>query len=218
MDIEELADLSRVLIDRLVTTAAPPDVAEEVAGLVREATALLERHVPDGPRNLYERFGDTDDYLDLFRLNPVIGKLNPVAPRFEIEVSRDGPGWNGTEVTARTNLGLLYEGPMGMVHGGIIASLFDQFLSIANIDNGFGAFTGTLTVRYRNPCPLGVDLRFQCRTDRVEGRKVFAVGELYAAETLVAEAEGVFIQPSPERLAAIVADSEAAQGPPGRHR
>lgn len=212
MDIEELADLSRIFIDRLVTTDAPPEVLDRVAGLLREATAVLDHHVPDHPRNLYELFGETDDYLDLFRLNPVIGKLNPVAPRFEIEVSRDGPGLNGTEVTARTNLGLLYEGPMGMVHGGIIASLFDQFLSIANIDNGFGAFTGTLTIRYRNPCPLGVDLRFQCRTDRVEGRKVFAVGELYAAEELVAEGEGVFVQPSSERLAALVADKEHLEG------
>jgi acyl-coenzyme A thioesterase PaaI-like protein len=212
VDIERLADLSRTFIDRLVTTHAPPAALERVSQLLEEATGLLEEHVPDEPRNMYDGFGEEDDYLHLFRLNPVIGKLNPAAPRFEIVIEDGGPGLNGTEVVARTSLGLLYEGPIGMVHGGIIASLFDQFLSIANIDNGFGAFTGTLTIRYRRPCPLGVELRFQCRTDRVEGRKVFAAGELYADEVLVAEAEGVFIQPSAERLAEIVEERERLDG------
>jgi acyl-coenzyme A thioesterase PaaI-like protein len=211
MDVEQLADLSRTYIDRLVNTQAPVDDLERVAELIREATRLLEAHVPEGDRNMYDGFGEDDDYLDLFRLNPVIGKLNPVAPRFDIELSKDGPGLNGTEMTARTRLGLLYEGPIGMVHGGIIASLFDQFLSIANIDNGFGAFTGTLSIRYVRPCPLDTDLRFQCRTDRVEGRKVYAVGELYADDELVAEGEGLFIQPSETRLKELIGQTEPAE-------
>ncbi len=182
--------------------------------MIEEATDELDRFVPDGPRNMYEGLTVDGDYLELFRLNPVIGRMNPVAPRFELEVRTDGPGLNGTEVIARMTLGLLYEGPMGMVHGGIIASLFDQLLSIANIDNGFGAFTGTLTVRYRNPCPLDTPLTFRCRTDRVEGRKVFAVGELVVdGGTVAAEAEGVFIQPSVERLAEIMDEREQLDQP-----
>jgi acyl-coenzyme A thioesterase PaaI-like protein len=215
MDIEALADLSRAYIDTLVSTKAPPAALERAAILITDATNELASFVPDGPRNMYEGLTDDGDYLELFRLNPVIGRMNPVAPRFDFELRTDGPGLNGTEVIARTTLGLLYEGPMGMVHGGIIASLFDQFLSIANIDNGFGAFTGTLTVRYRNPCPLDVPIAFHCRTDRVEGRKVYAMGELTVGDgTLAAEAEGVFIQPSVERLAEIIEDRERVEGEP----
>jgi acyl-coenzyme A thioesterase PaaI-like protein len=211
VDVEDLADVSRSYIDRLVSAKAPPEVLERTAALIREATNELQAYVPEGLRNMYEGVTDDGDYLELFRLNPVIGRLNPVAPRFDFEVRHDGAGLNGAEVVARTTLGLLYEGPMGMVHGGIIASLFDQFLSIANIDNGFGAFTGTLTVRYRNPCPLDTPLTFRCRTDRVEGRKVFAVGELYVdRELLAAEADGVFIQPSMERLAEIMDERDQA--------
>lgn len=210
MDIEKLADLSRSYIDRLVNTDAPPHELDRAAALIREATEILDVHVPEGPRHTYDGV-EVGDYLHFFRLNPVIGKLNPVAPRFDLEVHRDGPGLNGTEVVATTRLGLLYEGPIGMVHGGIIASLFDQFLSIANIDNGFGAFTGTLSIRYRNPCPLDSDLRFQCRTDRIEGRKIWAVGELYAGDQLAAEAEGLFIQPSEERLKEIVEQIEQTE-------
>lgn len=209
MDVEDLADVSRAYIDRLVSAKAPPEVLERAAVLIREATNELDAWVPEGPRNMYEGLTVDGDYLELFRLNPVIGRMNPVAPRFELEVRTDGPGLNGTEVIARMALGLLYEGPMGMVHGGIIASLFDQLLSIANIDNGFGAFTGTLTVRYRQPCPLDIPITFRCRTDRVEGRKVFAVGELYIEDELVAaEAEGIFIQPPIERLAEIMDERE----------
>jgi acyl-coenzyme A thioesterase PaaI-like protein len=216
VDVEQLADISRRYIDRLVSTQAPEATLQQVAELVAQATALLDEHVPDGPRNMYEGFAGESDYLQLFRLNPVIGTLNPVAPRFDLSVSKTGQGLNGTEVEARTCLGLLYEGPVGMVHGGIIASLFDQFLSIANIDNGLGAFTGTLTIRYRQPCPLDVELRFACRTDRVEDRKVFATGELYAGDVLVAEAEGVFILPSERRLAELVEEQERLSGPSGR--
>jgi acyl-coenzyme A thioesterase PaaI-like protein len=215
MDVEQLADYSREYIDRLVTSKAPSDVLERAARLLREATDELAAYVPDGPRNMYEGFDgfdDEDGYLQLFRLNPVIGRLNPVAPRFDLEVRRDGSGLRGTEVIARTALGLLYEGPAGMVHGGIIASLFDQFLSIANIDNGFGAFTGTLTVRYLAPCPLETPLEFHCRTDRVEGRKVFAVGELLAAGAPVAEASGTFVEPSADRRAEILAEKQRLDG------
>jgi acyl-coenzyme A thioesterase PaaI-like protein len=209
VDLEGLADVSRAWIDRLVSAKAPPEVLERAAVLIAAAADELAPFVPEGPRNMYEGLTADGDYLELFRLNPVIGRLNPVAPRFDLEVRHDGPGLDGTEVIARTTLGLLYEGPMGMVHGGIIASLFDQFLSIANIDNGFGAFTGTLVIRYRQPCPLGVPLAFHCRTDRVEGRKVFAVGELVIEDDeLAAEAEGIFIQPSTARLAEIIEERE----------
>jgi acyl-coenzyme A thioesterase PaaI-like protein len=204
VEVEALADLSRTFIDRLVSTNAPPDALDRVAALLVEATSELDTYVPDGPRDMYEGFDEGDGYLHLFRLNPVIGRLNPIAPRFDFELRTDGAGLNGTEVIARTTLGILYEGPLGIVHGGIIASLFDQFLSIANIDNGLGAFTGTLAIRYRQPCPLDTPISFHCRTDRVEGRKVFAVGELRVGGQVVAEAEGVFIQPSVERLAEIL--------------
>ena len=83
--------------------------------LIREATNELASWVPDGPRNMYEGLTDDGDYLELFRLNPVIGRLNPVAPRFELEVRTDGPGLNGTEVIARMTLGSALRGADG--HG-----------------------------------------------------------------------------------------------------
>jgi acyl-coenzyme A thioesterase PaaI-like protein len=210
VDIQEVADRSRLYIDRLVMSKASGEDLAAVAALLDQATAILDAAVPDEPRNMYEGFAATGDYLDLFRLNPVIGKLNPVAPRFDIERREGvGDGYQGKEIEARTELGILYEGPIGMVHGGIIASLFDQFLAIANIHCGLGAFTGSLTITYRQPCPLEVPLRFVCRTDRVDGRKVYTSGELFAGETLVAEGSGIFILPSEARMAELIGERDA---------
>jgi acyl-coenzyme A thioesterase PaaI-like protein len=79
------------------------------------------------------------------------------------------------------------------VHGAIVAGAFDQVLALVNVLVGHPAMTGTLTIKYRRPTPLHEELRFVARTDRVEGRKVFASATLHAGETLVAESEGVFI-------------------------
>ena len=54
--------------------------------------------------------------------------------------------------------------------------------------------TGTLTVRYRRPTPLG-DLHGEAHIDRVEGVKTFVVGHLADAGGVTVEAEGVFILP-----------------------
>lgn len=195
-DQQALADLTRGLIDRLVRVDAAPDVAARVAALLGEAADHLEAE-PDA--HLGVSADDwRDDDLDVrafFRRNPVIGELNPLAPHLDIEVRRGGAGLNGVEVVARTHLGLAYEGPPGTVHGGVIASLFDQLLSFPNIENRTPGFTARLTVHYRRPCPLDTDLEFRLRTDRVEGRKIMAVGELWADGVLCAEADGLFVIP-----------------------
>jgi len=53
--------------------------------------------------------------------------------------------------------------------------------------------TCTLTIRYRKPTPLYTELRFEATIVRIEGRKIFTEGRVYAGELLTAEAEGLFI-------------------------
>ena len=90
----------------------------------------------------------------------------------------------------------VHEGPSGTVHGGWVASLLDQLLGTANIVAGVGAMTAELTIRYRKGTPIGVPLTMSARTDSVDGRKVFASGEIVADGVVTAEATGVFIRPS----------------------
>ena len=55
-------------------------------------------------------------------------------------------------------------------------------------------FTGTLTMRYRRGTPLG-PLHLEARIEREEGRKVFVVATISAAEGVTVDADGVFIEP-----------------------
>ena len=61
-----------------------------------------------------------------------------------------------------------YEGPPGLVHGGVVALLLDQILGGAADHAGVPGMTGTLTVRYRKGTRLG-PVRVTARVDRVEG-------------------------------------------------
>lgn len=62
------------------------------------------------------------------------------------------------------------------------------------------AFTGRLVVHYRAPTPLGRDLVCRAREVTRDGRKITMTGELHDGEVLVAEAEGLFVVISRERL------------------
>ncbi len=58
VDVEGLADLSRTLIDRLVSAKAPPDALARAAASITDATEEIDAYVPEGPRNIYEGFSD----------------------------------------------------------------------------------------------------------------------------------------------------------------
>jgi predicted thioesterase len=55
------------------------------------------------------------------------------------------------------------------------------------------AITGSITIRYRKPTPLGVELRFEATVDRVEGRKSFIKGRCLADGEVTADAEALFV-------------------------
>ena len=181
-----LADALRRVTDQIVLTAADQQRLDEAAALVEQAADLLAPDTPAWALSM-PSFEPDDDPHTYFPFSPQIGHFNPLAPPLSVWVE-------GETVHATGNLGAAYEGPPGCVHGGIIASLFDEILGVANITAGVGAMTGTLTIRYRKPTPLCTDLTLTARCDRIEGRKVFTSGTIHANGVLTAEAEGIFIR------------------------
>jgi acyl-coenzyme A thioesterase PaaI-like protein len=192
-ELRRLADAVRQVTDQVVRTHAAPSVLTEAARAVEQAVALLDPVSPPWVPSVPAAPLTATDPHRFFPFSPMVGWYSPLAPPLECEV-RDGT------VVAHAALGAAYEGPPGCVHGGVIAGLFDEVLGIANIAAGVGAMTGTLTIRYRSPTPLYADLVFEGRTDRIEGRKVFAVGTLRADDRLCVEAEGIFIQVDRQRF------------------
>jgi acyl-coenzyme A thioesterase PaaI-like protein len=197
-----LAAAMRLVIGRLVESNAPEaELAAAADGLERYAERLATH-----PRlRRLEGFAETataGDVAAFFDQSPVIGLSNPLAPPISVQQTGE------RSAEARAVFGAAYEGPPGSVHGGWVAAAFDEVLGYVQSLTGSPGFTGTLTVRYRNPTPLHTELRFEARVTGTERRKIFASGELYAGDVLTAEAEGIFISADRERFQALLAKRE----------
>jgi uncharacterized protein (TIGR00369 family) len=64
-----------------------------------------------------------------------------------------------------------FEGPVGYVHGGIIATLLDEAMSKAVRARGFTAMTRHMEVDYLRPIPSGSSIRLEGHITHNEGRK-----------------------------------------------
>lgn len=120
--------------------------------------------------------------------NAVVGLRNPVAPPLTITRERTG------RASADATLGAAYEGPPGMVHGGVIALLLDQVAGEAASAGGRPGMTGSLTLHYRRPTALG-PVHVEAQTVRSEGHKTWIEGHLATPDGVTAECEGLFILP-----------------------
>jgi len=91
------------------------------------------------------------------------------------------------------------EGPPARVHGGYVAGLFDDVLSgVPSLVDAGPVVTGRLSIRYRHPTPLDVDLRFEARVVRHSGRRLVARACCLApradgGQEVTAEAEALFV-------------------------
>ncbi|MDQ1520672.1 MAG: hypothetical protein QOI55_1745 [Actinomycetota bacterium] len=184
----QLAEAMRELIDAVMVSHAVDD--DELVGVAEEVRRLAFRLSGGAARTEAPGYRPRShgDYLPR---SPIVGEASPLSPRIDWDAVDD-------HVEARGTFTAAYEGPPGFVHGGMIALAFDEMLGIANIVGGHPGMTGTLTVRYRRPTPLYRELWFKAWVERVEGRRIISKGEVWAGDTMCAEAEGIFIQPRPE--------------------
>jgi acyl-coenzyme A thioesterase PaaI-like protein len=210
VEMRRLADSMRIIMERLVATAAPTDTIIEVADQLARAASVLD----DWPHGtLYEGFAEAanagGDAHGMFEHSPFIGRANPLAPPIRL-LDIDGV------VHGQVIFGSAYEGPPGCVHGGYIAGAFDELLGATQSLSGHPGMTGRLTVSYRSPTPLHAELHLVGELTKIEGRKIFTYGRLFAAEgdgtqRLCAEAEGLFIGIDFGRFADLKAQREVAE-------
>lgn len=180
---EGLAGDVRALVDATVRTQVNDDDVAAAREHIAAATALLRREQLPGAFGI--RFSATAGKRNWG--NAVVGLRNPVAPPMYLS-------YDGEKVTGTVDLGAAYEGPAGVVHGGILAALLDQALGSAAENAGFPGMTGTLNIRYRQATVLG-PVTVRAWLDRVEGIKSFATGTVSTADGITVEADGVFILP-----------------------
>jgi acyl-coenzyme A thioesterase PaaI-like protein len=167
-------------MQRLVATEAPDDQLAATATQLEALAATL------GPHQLETRFAGTSGA----ETHPITGPWNPLAPPLDVAAAEGRAVVTGAYSRA-------YEGVAGRVHGGFIAAGLDIALGRAVNSAGPTSVTGTLTVKYRKPVPLLVEVRYEGWVTKVAGRKVTAQGTLTVDGELLAEAEGLWIVVAP---------------------
>lgn len=192
------------LVNHIRCSTAPEEVLGEAIEHIRQAMDKLSPWLKQGEgwstisiASDVPGFGWRDDDLTAcMPYSPVSGSHNPVAP--PIKMWRSGE--DGNEVEGEVTFSPTYAGPPDSVHGGIIAAVFDELLSMANIINNTAGFTGTLSIRYHKKTPLDTPLQLWAKNVRTDGRKLICEGEIRVNGEVTASAEGLFISASTEAL------------------
>ena len=186
-EARRLADELRRIINRLALVRPPAADSAAAADAAASFAHRLEQ-LPQraGAWEVSEAGMEPRDFIEH---SPLSGPSNPLAPPIIAEFV-DGP--SGQYVTGSVTFGAAYEGPPGHVHGGLVAAMFDELLGFAQQSSGF---TGRLTVHYRRPTPLHQPLSVKAWQEREDGRKRIIKGTCHLGETLLSEAEGLFIAP-----------------------
>jgi len=182
-----LTDDVRELIRLALRTDADPDSIDAARTAIRTANDVLRSRQPDESQVVRYSVGGRPVVWG----NAVIGLRNAIAPPLTIHHDDDA-----TRCWSEFTLNSAYEGPPGLVHGGVCASVLDHVLGeAASAGLTKPLFTGTLTVRFVRGTPLG-RLRAEAAVERTEGVKSFVSGHLSDGEGITVEAEGIFIKPA----------------------
>lgn len=175
-----LTDALRLVQDR-VAAARPSAAVATNAALKLEAVAAL--------------LGDC-----------AVGEVEQVAARIVGDAGRGQTSlppfhlgsWGPTWIDGRVRFTRFHLGGNGAVHGGAISHLFDDLLGqLANAPGNDRARTARIEVSFHRITPLDRELTVAVRIAGRDGRKTVVTGELRDGTTVLATAEGLFIQLRP---------------------
>ncbi len=180
-DYGRFIDAVRKMQDHARAVNAPDEVITEAADLLEKVSALLS------PFDADEWASPSGRRMDL----PMRGNILtvPMSAR-----KGDDGRIHGWARFARFHLGR-----NGAVHGGCLGMLFDTLLGLSAVilTESRRQRTAYLKIDYRHIVPIEKELQFDAGVDRVEGRKIFVSGRLTDGDTLLAEAEALFVRLKP---------------------
>jgi hypothetical protein len=148
-----------------------------VAKLIEDLEAAERSLQPRAPADPAPRLGtdapaDRRPYVDHSR---DVGAYNPCFPEYEMAV-------DGDHALGTVTFPLAFEGPPGVVHGGVLATFFDLAIQHHNCDVGVAGKTTSLLLEYRRPTPLATELRFEIER-RADDRRITSQGRLALDDT-----------------------------------
>jgi uncharacterized protein (TIGR00369 family) len=201
--VGELGAALRDLADAAVRT----EVGEEELAAATAAARELTRALGARSRELLQVAAVDDPDAGERWYSPVYGPGSPIAPPLELD-----PATPGTAI-GRVTVRKPHEGPPGLVHGGVTATLLDHVLARAVRSAGHGGLTAQLTVRFRRPVRLGTPLVVSGELVSVEGRRATGTARVTTEtepDVVLAEADGLFVALRPDRAASVFAGTDRA--------
>ncbi len=112
----------------------------------------------------------------------VCGKANPIG--LKLDFVTEGDDYVTYFTPAKE-----HQGWVGIVHGGIVATVLDEVMTRGIHVKGISGVTADLSVRYRKPTPVGKRLRFAGRVES-ESKRIISCSATATDEdgVLLAEA------------------------------
>jgi acyl-coenzyme A thioesterase PaaI-like protein len=177
-DYGRFAEAVRCLQDHARAVDAPDDVITKAAALIEDVTALLSPYWADEWTSPSGRRMDLPNRGNVLQIPAALDKT----PDGRI---------GGTARFRRFHLGR-----NGAAHGGAVAMLFDSLLGFtaAKLTRSPYQRTAFLHVNYRKIVPVEKQLLLDAGIERVDGRKIFVEGRLTDGDTLLADAEALFVR------------------------
>jgi hypothetical protein len=190
----ELASLLRRVAGLAVALEHDDPVAQQlIEHLVAAERALSTRVAGDlAPRVGPDPAPDRRVYIDHSR---DIGAFNPAFPEYGIDVA-------GDHASGSVTFPLAYEGPPGLVHGGVLATFFDCVIQHHNCDVGVAGKTTSLAVTYRRPTPLFEKLDFTIERE-ADARRITSHAQLSLGDVTLCSATMEAVASDRSRLPAV---------------
>jgi acyl-coenzyme A thioesterase PaaI-like protein len=199
-----LAGALRDLTALCVTSEAPEDVLVALSDEADAIAARLRAHPARRFRDAFESCKTEDDFAPFADRSVMTGRSNPLSPPMSLKME-------GSKAVSRVTFGAAFEGVPGHVHGGIVSAALDETLGYLAVNHGIGGLTAVLTVRFRAPTPMEVELRVEASVLRNDGRKTFVEARMLAGEVVTADAEAVFVAVDRERMLAAIDSANKAR-------
>ncbi|NBB51547.1 hypothetical protein GVN24_24990 [Rhizobium sp. CRIBSB] len=188
----DLVAAAQALAIAVRTSDPGPAVVDLVKGRIAEALDLLGPSRHPGPfaceqlRPPGDGFHfDPADPGGSIPFAPLTGPQSPIAGDVQLRVE------NGAVVGELTFLPI-HAGPMGLVHGGILAAVFDEVMAMATLAHGIVGYTQQMTVDYLAPARLGRPLSVSASVDQAAGASAGVQAEIRDGTRLLASATGRF--------------------------
>ena len=180
-DYGRFIDAVRKLQDHARAVDAPDAVITEAADLLQKASLLLS------PFDADEWDSPSGRRMDL----PMRGNVLTVP-------MSAGKGDDG-RIHGWARFARFHLGRNGAVHGGALGMLFDSVLGLtASVLTGSRRQrTAYLKINYRHIVPIEKELLIDAGIDRIDGRKIFVSGRLSDGDTLLTEADALFVRLKP---------------------